>query len=533
VRLSYVQGDVRFNRGNGKHPDLKKLWEQAEENLPIENNFALATGDGRAEIEFENTSMIYLAENSVVLFERLSEKDGVPETRLGIVSGTATIAVHTLPNEVFTIDLPTDQLRIVYPESSFIRIDSYLDGFAITPQADGGWGTPRDGHFARGQTLTYKGRELVQIDKTGQSKAHSEWDQWVRARFAARGAAMEAVLKASGLSSPIPGLTDLYASGTFSPCAPYGMCWEPSQQTASPPQALPEPATAQAAVHTTAQVAGQAAGKPSKPQAVTYFTSWRQCVSAYTFWAKTPDELNQLSKQADPSQMHEPWSSTVCHYGRWIFRDNRYQLVIVKKRHHHPPVRWVRVGKQVGFVPVHPADKKGKPPLNLKNGVFVVSAQKTGEQIERVDFDPKKQVATPINPPKEFRATPFPELAKAQPPEIQAHLLADVARDAKATGVTRTESKITYDYGKGKFVQTGGALAGHSAQPVVVGGLNSRGGFSGSGGGSSSGRSNGSGGGSGSHGGGSTSGGGFGGGSSGGGSTGGGSSSGGGGRGRP
>ena len=35
VRLRYVQGDVRFNRGDGKHPDLKRPWEVAITNLPI------------------------------------------------------------------------------------------------------------------------------------------------------------------------------------------------------------------------------------------------------------------------------------------------------------------------------------------------------------------------------------------------------------------------------------------------------------------------------------------------------------------
>jgi hypothetical protein len=29
AQLGYLQGDVRFNRGDGKHPDLKKPWEQA------------------------------------------------------------------------------------------------------------------------------------------------------------------------------------------------------------------------------------------------------------------------------------------------------------------------------------------------------------------------------------------------------------------------------------------------------------------------------------------------------------------------
>jgi hypothetical protein len=70
VRISYMQGDVRFNRGDSKQPNLKKPWQQANVNLPIAENHALATGaDGRAVIEFESGSVIYVAENSVVLFE--------------------------------------------------------------------------------------------------------------------------------------------------------------------------------------------------------------------------------------------------------------------------------------------------------------------------------------------------------------------------------------------------------------------------------------------------------------------------------
>src|SRR5580658_7121437 len=72
VRVSYMQGDVRFNRGDAKQPNLKKPWQQADVNLPIAENYALATGaDGRAEIELETGSVIYVAENSVVLFEQL------------------------------------------------------------------------------------------------------------------------------------------------------------------------------------------------------------------------------------------------------------------------------------------------------------------------------------------------------------------------------------------------------------------------------------------------------------------------------
>src|SRR5580658_3990103 len=107
VRVRYMQGDVRFNRGDAKQPNLKKPWEQADVNLPIAENYALATGgDGRAEIEFEGGSVIYVAENSLVLFERLTATNGTPLTQLELVSGTITTGVRTVPGEIFVVDVP-------------------------------------------------------------------------------------------------------------------------------------------------------------------------------------------------------------------------------------------------------------------------------------------------------------------------------------------------------------------------------------------------------------------------------------------
>ena len=99
VRVSYMQGDVRFNRGDATQPNLKKPSEQADVNLAIAENYALATGaDGRAEIEFESGSVIFVARNFVALFEQLTATNGTPTTRLELVSGTMTKGVKTVPS---------------------------------------------------------------------------------------------------------------------------------------------------------------------------------------------------------------------------------------------------------------------------------------------------------------------------------------------------------------------------------------------------------------------------------------------------
>lgn len=482
VRLSYVQGDVRFNSGDGKHPDFKKTWERAVANLPIEQDFALATGsDGRAEIEFESGSIIYVAENSVILFEQLAMKDGVPTTRLELVSGTVTTGLESVPKEFFAIDTPTGQLQIKYPESSFVRLDSYLDGMAFTPQSDSGWDFALNGkskvHILKGQTVTYAEGQPVQLEGAGQSKAPNDWDQWADARYQARSATMQAALKASGLTLPIPGLTDLYASGTFSPCAPYGTCWDPSPQAMTPTQA----SDAQPSRQALAQSGPQVSGTPFVPQPVKFRTLMSQCPFPAWFnktvMATTPQQLDQLSEEAYLWELQQAWSWPVCHYASWIYRGNDYRVVIRKRKRHHP-VHWVKVGKQTGFVPAHPHDKAGKPPANLKHGLFAVSSKGANLNIAHVDFHLGETFTALSTAPKEFRPGPYPELAKADPPEIHGRLVAHSLPNANSTGEKKNESKITYDYNKGKFMQSGVELGEHSAKPVVVGQLNSRGGFS-------------------------------------------------------
>src|SRR5712692_5771366 len=59
IRLSLVQGDVRFTRDAHGDPltDEKAVWETAVLNLPIRQGYIIATDHGRAEVEFENGAM--------------------------------------------------------------------------------------------------------------------------------------------------------------------------------------------------------------------------------------------------------------------------------------------------------------------------------------------------------------------------------------------------------------------------------------------------------------------------------------------
>ena len=71
VRIAYLEGDVRVSRGQDGGAPKDTDWEMAVANLPIEAGFSLATGAGRAEIEFEDASTVYMAPNTVLIFDGL------------------------------------------------------------------------------------------------------------------------------------------------------------------------------------------------------------------------------------------------------------------------------------------------------------------------------------------------------------------------------------------------------------------------------------------------------------------------------
>jgi hypothetical protein len=135
VRVSYVEGDVRISRGKENEKATGAAWEKAVADLPVDSGFNLVTGGGRAEIEFEDTSTVYLGENSVLTFNNLQTEGNVPHTEIALLSGTATVHARlTVPGDSFVLTTPTNALSLKYPDDSYVRVNSYLDGMRVTPQ---------------------------------------------------------------------------------------------------------------------------------------------------------------------------------------------------------------------------------------------------------------------------------------------------------------------------------------------------------------------------------------------------------------
>jgi hypothetical protein len=85
VRLSQANGDVQLDRQTGHG------LEAAFANLPITQGGRLRTGDGVAEVEFEDNSSLRLTPNSLVEFPVLSAKP----------DGTRSSTVHVVQGEIY------------------------------------------------------------------------------------------------------------------------------------------------------------------------------------------------------------------------------------------------------------------------------------------------------------------------------------------------------------------------------------------------------------------------------------------------
>lgn len=146
----------------------------------MEQGYAISTGSGRAEIELQDNSVIYLADNSTLLFEGLASFGGAPHTRLQLVSGTVTIDAHPLPSSgTLVIETPsTNLISVTYPQTAYLRLDSYVDGMKVTPQQVAS--TSNEGGPAvslrEGQSAIYT-PTAMHISEASEITAPDQWDQ--------------------------------------------------------------------------------------------------------------------------------------------------------------------------------------------------------------------------------------------------------------------------------------------------------------------------------------------------------------------
>jgi hypothetical protein len=333
IRISYVQGDVRFARdikGDPLAGSENIIWENAELNLPIRQGFVISTENGRAEVEFENGSLALIGENTVLQFFDLSLEDGSKTTRLILRQGTASFSINPSNGDYFSVT--GGDFSVEADGHSAFRIDNFDDGSRVNVMKGRINVLRKKGttELAKGQSLSMNAGDPKDFTLANAPATGDNFDQWASGRIQSEyngTAAAQQYVNSSNYSS---GLSSLYTYGAFYNTQ-FGNAW--------------------------------------RPYGVGY--AWSPFDSGS--WFTDPSiGMSFIGNQ--------PWGWLPYHYGGWIF-DPAYGWLWAPGAggnfiNGYSPVTgtWLR-GKNgpIGIVPTHPLDAKSKTPLNLTRGVFTVS----------------------------------------------------------------------------------------------------------------------------------------------------------------
>jgi hypothetical protein len=341
IRLSLVQGDVRFTRDVHGDPltSDKANWEGATLNLPIRQGYVLATDHGRAEVEFENGAMAFLAENTVLEFYDLSLEDGAKTTRLVLRQGTASFYVNPGSGDYFSVT--GGDFTVEADGRAGFRLDNFDDG-SVVDVTKGRVSVLRKNKttaLVKGQSLSMRAGDNNSTE-VARLPENDDFDRWVAGREDAVATATNAAQQY--VSSPYytSGIADLYTYGSWYPISGYGNCWRP------------------------------------------YGVGLGWSPFAGGGWFMDPVYGSTFIGA-------QPWGWLPYHYGGWVF-DPFFGWLwspgfgfgfngIAPFR----PVTGVFIRSKtglLGLVPVHPLDVRGKEPINLAKGVFPVAGGAVSQQ---------------------------------------------------------------------------------------------------------------------------------------------------------
>ena len=434
IRLSLVQGDVRVSRDfhGDSLADSGAAWETAAPNLPIRQGYALATDNGRAEIEFENGAMAFLKENTVLEFYDLSLKDGARTTRLVLRQGSASFYVNPESGDYFSVT--GGDFTVEANGRSSFRLDNYDDGSTVEAMK---------GHVSvlhndkttlidKGQSVSMKAGDDASLS-VGRAAEEDDFDHWVAGRVDSVASATSAALQYTSSPYYASGFADLYTYGAWSPCGAYGFGWRPFGVGAS----------------------------------------WSPFTMGQWMWDGSFG-WTWMSSQ--------PWGWAPYHYGGWLFDSScggwfysppvlygfpggprrRFPRGVHPPQPLYRPVTGVFVRHQgkMGIVPMHPLDQKGKTPLNLEHGVFAPALAKgMSEPITGVERGQKWE--TLKSAPHEALSS---SLARTTPP-------ARVSRTVEEGHGLSKDSSISYDPRERRFVNSNASPS--SPSPAKAGDLRS------------------------------------------------------------
>jgi hypothetical protein len=402
VRLSLVQGDVRFANAFHNDPitDPNAVWQTAPLNLPIRQGNVLSTGNGRAEVEFENGAMAFLSANTILEFYDLSLNDGSRVTRLILRQGSASFYDRSQNGDYFSAT--GGDFSVEVSGHAAFRLENFDNGSTVTVQAgrvnvlQNDNSTPLEkGHSLSVQT----GESSNQV--VTQAAPGDDFDRWVSSRIQNEQVVNSQPTPGVGSATYVAGYSDLFTYGSWMNVGGIN-CWRPF-----------------------------GLGWAWNP-----FNDGNWIYDAGIGWSFIGSA---------------PWGWLPYHYGGWNYFPNYGWAwnpgnTFYGRPQPYRPVTavFVKSGNTVGLVPMNVADKSGKTPLNLGQGVYPLQNGTVGKPVTIASTEKWSAIKAPDNTVLSART------ATVAPPVHISRTVVPSSLAAREASVSR--SSIVYDSNEHRFV---------------------------------------------------------------------------------
>jgi hypothetical protein len=216
VRLSDVKGVLQLDRKTGHG------FQQVMPNMPIIEGEKLRTADGFAEVEFEDSSTLRVAPNSLVEFPLLAlRSSGAKASTMNVVRGMVYVNLAGTKGNEFVVE--TGDRKMTVEPSTHMRL-MVQDGKTVVSVFNGSVAVQHGSEMtvvAKKQSLTLGG-DQVAVAKKIEEEPYDAWDKEsndYHARYS------QANTFAGGGASY--GLSDLNYYGGFINGGAFGSFWQP------------------------------------------------------------------------------------------------------------------------------------------------------------------------------------------------------------------------------------------------------------------------------------------------------------------
>ncbi len=221
VRLSDVEGTVQIDRNTGQG------YEKAFLNMPITEGSKLwAKDDGRAEVEFEDGSVVRITPDTKIEFSQLSLRDsGSKNTNVKVEEGTAYVNFTGQKNNELSLSFARETVSLTHAAHFRVDLEDTDATLAVLKgdvEVRGPSGTVEVG---KKQTATFDlaNEDRYTVAKNFETDPDDNWNKQQDQYH-------ERYLNANSYSGSMPysyGVSDLNYYGNYYNVPGYGRCWRP------------------------------------------------------------------------------------------------------------------------------------------------------------------------------------------------------------------------------------------------------------------------------------------------------------------